>query len=526
MLIPDIDQEKAHLEEALRIRHQIAFATGLFQGDVTIHTLLESLAEGVIIIDNSGTILVVNTRAEQMFGYPKNELIGKPYSVLIPERFREVHQEHQAHFFAEPKIRQMGQLLDLSGLRLDGSEFPLEISLCFIETINGVHAMALVSDMTLRKQYERHLREIEELFRIQIEVVRDYAIFTLDSQGIVLNWNVGAERLVGYRAEEIIGKHFSCFYSKEDRTAGKPEEELKRAAVAGQVADEGWLIRKDGSRFWAEVVFTALHDESGAQWGFSTVMHDITMRRQKDEEIERLNYDLTARAAELETANRELEAFNYSAAHDLRQPLTVISSYCQAIKMGYGDKLPDECLNYVQETYNSSLHMNRLIEALLKFSRLGNVELRKEMVDLSSMVHGVVMMLKLTEPERQVDFRIADGITAKADAELLRVILNNLLGNAWKYTAKREQAVIEFGATEIDGKPVYFFIRDNGVGFDKAEAGKLFAPFQRLPGAEEFRGFGIGLATVERVINRHGGSIWAEGEPDKGACFFFALSAD
>ena len=132
------------------------------------------------------------------------------------------------------------------------------------------------------------------------------------------------------------------------------------------------------------------------------------------------------------------------------------------------------------------------------------------------------MMLQQTEPERQVDFRIADGITAIADANLLRAVLENIFGNAWKYTGKREQSIIEFGATEIDGKPVYF-VRDNGVGFDKAEADGLFTPFQRLPGAEDFRGFGVGLATVERIVRRHGGSIWAEGEPDKGACFYFTL---
>ena len=285
MPTPDLDQEKARQEQELRIQRQIAFASGLFQGDVTIRTLLESLAEGVVIIDNSGTILLVNTRAEQMFGYPKKELIGKPHAVLIPERFRKVHEEHEAHFFAEPRIRPMGQLLDLAGRRRDGSEFPVEISLGFIETINGVLVLALVSDITLRKQFETRLRESEELFRIQVEGVKDYAIFMLDAQGNVLNWNAGAERLKGYRAEEIIGKHFSCFYPEEERNAGKPEEELKKAAAEGRVEDEGWRIRKDGSRFWADVIITALHDESGNLRGFSKVTRDITERKKAEDAL-------------------------------------------------------------------------------------------------------------------------------------------------------------------------------------------------------------------------------------------------
>lgn len=519
----DIDQEKTRLEEELRIRQQVAFVSGLFQQDITIRTLLESLGEGVVIIDSSGTILLVNTCAEQMFGYSNKDLIGKPHYVLIPERFREVHEEHQAHFFAEPKIRPMGQLLDLAGLRQDGSEFPLEISLSFIETINGVLVLAFISDISLRKQTERRLREIEEIFRIQVEVVKDYAIFALDSQGIVLNWNAGAERLKGFLAEEIIGKHFSCFYTEKDQNDGKPAQELQKAAAEGEFAKECWRVRKDGSGFWAEVIITALRDESGNLRGFSKVTHDITGRKQKDDEILQLNTDLKTANRELEAANKELETFNYSVAHDLRQPLNVISSYSQAIKMLCGDKLQDECMEYVEGTYNTVLRMDRLIGALLDFSRLAHVEPHREEVDLSAMAHEVAEELKLTEPGRQVDFRIAEGIVVNADANLLRVVLDNLFGNAWKYTIIREQAVIEFDVTDIDRVPTYF-IRDNGPGFDMAGVENLFTPFQRLPGAEKSKGFGIGLATVERVILKHGGKVLAESELDKGATFYFTLS--
>ncbi|HXE95001.1 MAG TPA: response regulator [Dongiaceae bacterium] len=254
-------------------------------------------------------------------------------------------------------------------------------------------------------------------------------------------------------------------------------------------------------------------------------LEDITERKLAEEDIKSLNVSLAARAADLEDANLELEAFNYTVAHDLRNPLNVISISCQAVKLLCSDKLDEECKNYLQSAYEGTLSMSRLIGALLNFSRLIHVEPHRGKVDLCALAHEVATMLKQTAPERQVDFRIADGIAAIADTNLVRAVLDNLLGNAWKYTGKREEAVVEFGATEIDGKPVYF-VRDNGAGFDMADADKLFTPFQRLPGAEEFRGFGIGLATVGRIIRRHGGKIWAEGEPDKGATFYFTLSTD
>ena len=226
----------------------------------------------------------------------------------------------------------------------------------------------------------------------------------------------------------------------------------------------------------------------------------------------------------LQTTNQDLEAFNYTVAHDLRTHLNTLSLSCQAIEMMCTDKLNEECRGFVRNISNSTLKMNQLIAALLTFSHMGHVEPQREKIDLSVLAQEAVTMLQQTEPERQVDFRICAAIEANGDASLLRVVLDNLIGNAWKYTGKQEKAVIEVGVSEIEGVPTYF-VRDNGIGFDKTDAGKLFVPFQRLPGAEISKGFGIGLATVERIIRRHGGRIWAEGEKGKGACFYFTLAA-
>ena len=188
-----------------------------------------------------------------------------------------------------------------------------------------------------------------------------------------------------------------------------------------------------------------------------------------------------------------------------------------------GNKLDEECRSYIQEAYDGTLRMNRLIDALLMFSSTAQVEPRRETVDLSAMAHEVAEELRLAEPERHVSFLIPGGIVAKADPDLLHVVLANLFGNAWKYTSNREEGVIEFDATKIEGTQTYF-VRDNGIGFDPANAGKLFAPFQR-EADKEVGGLGIGLATVERIIRRHGGRVWAEGEPGKGATFWFTLGS-
>jgi PAS domain S-box-containing protein len=516
----DFDQGNDRREQEISIQRQIAFASGLFQGDITIRTLLESFAEGVVIIDITGTILLVNTRAEQMFGYPERELVGKPHAILIPEHSCKIHENHEAQFFTEPRIRPMGQLLDLTGRRRDGSEFPLEISLSYIETINGVFALAFVSDITLRQRAEEVIRTSEKMFSKVFQSAPALIGISTLNEGRFIDVNRTALQTLGYRREEVIG-----------RTAfelGLWDDESVRTNVIDTIKTEGSIqnleIRFKGNTgqiitglFSAELI-----DHDGERYIISLV-RDITDRIHAREEIERLNTDLAARAVELEAVNRELETFNFTVAHDLRQPLNVINSYCQVIQELCCNKLDEECKRYLREVYDGTLRMDRLINALLKFSRLGHVELHHEKIDLSPIAHTVAAELHLPAPERLVTFLIPDRLPVIGDPTLLRVVLENLLGNAWKYTDTREETVIEFGETVIDGVPTCF-IRDNGAGFDMADADKLFTPFQRLQSTTECKGFGIGLATVERIIRRHGGRVWAEGEPGKGATFYFTLS--
>jgi signal transduction histidine kinase len=241
-----------------------------------------------------------------------------------------------------------------------------------------------------------------------------------------------------------------------------------------------------------------------------------------NKELENTNRDLEETNRELEATNRELEAFSYSVSHDLRAPLRSIEGFSQILLEDYSGRLDEEGKDYLGRVRAASRHMADLIDDLLDLSRVTRSTLRRQTVDLSALARTVAAEIRKSQPEREVEFAISDGLKANGDARLLKVALENLLGNAWKFTSKKPHVRIEFGTISRDGPPTYY-VRDNGAGFDMAYADKLFGAFQRLHGPEEFEGTGIGLATVARIVHRHGGRVWAEGEVGKGATFFFTL---
>ena len=613
--------------------------------------------------------LDVNAAAIAHYGYSRQEFLHSRITDIRPAE--DVEAVVESSIRAPDGVETSGpwKHRKKSGELIDAEVFSYPL------LINGVESrLVVVLDVTERKRGEEALRRSEERFRLLVSSVKDYAILRLDADGRIVSWNEGAERIKGYQAHEILGQHFSRFYPPEDIQNGKPAWELEQAAQTGRLEDEGWRVRKDGSQFWANVIITALRDETGRLLGFAKVTRDITERKrieqmhlhfrglfeslpglyvvltpdfkivavsdaylqatltkreeilgrgifdvfpdnpddpaasgvnnlraslarvlktsavdtmaiqkydvrkpdgifeerfwspinspvfgadrsveyiihrvedvtsfvrkkhadhepessmrarmeQMEAEVYRSAQEVQRANEQLRLANSELEAFSYSVSHDLRAPLRAIDGFSLALLEDYDQRLDPAGRDYLRRVRGATQRMGLLIDDLLNLARVSRLEMQREAVDLSHLAHAVAVELRAAHPERRVDFVASPGLHAQADPRLLRVVLENLIGNSWKFTSKRDSARVEFGAVEENGSAA-FFVRDNGAGFDRAHADRLFGAFQRLHGTNEFPGTGIGLATVQRIIHRHGGKVWAQGAVEQGATFYFTL---
>jgi PAS domain S-box-containing protein len=490
--------------------------------DTRFRNLLEAAPDGMVIVNNDGVIQLVNAQTEKLFGYARAELIGQKVEMLVPSRYQGRHVADRKGYARAPHTRSMGAGLELFGRRKDGSEFPLEISLSPLETSEGTLLSSAIRDISERKRTEEALQENDEKLRLLIRGVKDYAILMLDSEGRVTTWTEAAERIQGYKAEEIVGQHFSKFYTREAIAQDKPSRELKIAAAEGRSEEEGWRVRKDGSRFWANVVITSLRDKNGRLRGFGKVTRDITERKRAEEEAEVQRRELARSNAELTAVNKELETFSYSVSHDLRAPLRHIDGFARILKDEHSAELSKDGARYLDRVLEATTHMGQLVDDMLNLARIGRKEMNRQPVQLDELVREAMADLPPEIEERQIEWRIEPLPEASCDAGLLKLVFVNLLSNAAKFSKTRQPAVIEVG-TQQTHNGTAFFVRDNGVGFDPKYADKLFGVFQRLHRQEDFEGTGVGLATVQRIIHRHGGEIWAESEPGRGATFFFTL---
>jgi PAS domain S-box-containing protein len=375
----------------------------------------------------------------------------------------------------------------------------------------------IAQDATLEAQHARKESRRADEQRFQLAAIVESsgdAIIASNLDGLVRSWNKGAERLFGYASEEVIGRPVSLLLL--------PGQEGEEPALIARLAKgepdapfEAVRRRKDGSDLHVSVTISPIRDSRGDIVGASMAARDISDRKRAEAEV------LRAREA-AEAANRELEAFNYSIAHDLRAPLRAIDGFSHVLLEDYGGTLDAEGRRCLQRVRDAAKHMGRLIDGLLALSRLTRVGLRSQRVDLSELARATAERLKESQPDRVVEFVIGDGFAEKGDSALLGAALENLLSNAWKFTRNQPNARIEFGVTQ-EGRQTAYFVRDNGAGFDMAFAEKLFGVFQRLHTSSEFEGTGVGLATVQRIVHRHGGRVWGEGKVGEGACFHFTF---
>jgi PAS domain S-box-containing protein len=365
-------------------------------------------------------------------------------------------------------------------------------------------------------------------FRLIFESALD-CVITMDVEGRVVEFNPAAERTFGYRRGDVVGRPLADLIIppdlREQHRAGLARHrETGHNTVLGRRL-EMRAMRADGAQFPVELTITQIHGTDGRTL-YIGFIRDISDRKRAEEDLHRLNAELEERVrlrtAQLQAAVHELEAFSYSVSHDLRAPLRSIDGFSQALVDDAGPSLPGEAKGHLDRIRAATQRMAHLIDDLLALSKVARSEMTREPVDVTDLAGRILADLGRQSPARSVRLSIAPAMTASGDPRLLRVALENLLANAWKFTTGREDAHIEVGRTE-DGSADAFFVRDNGAGFDPTYADKLFAPFQRLHASSEFPGTGIGLATVQRIVSRHGGRVWAEGQPGRGACFYFTL---
>lgn len=496
--IEDITERK-QTEEALRL------AAMVFQ----------NTSEAMTVTDESNRILSVNPAFERITGYAAAEVIGKDPKILSSGRQGKEFYQAMWQSLASTGYWK-GEIWNKAK---DGREYAelLTINTTFNPDGSVSKRVALFTDITAHKQAEDALRTI---FNSTYD-----ATILHEADGAINDVNETFLRLYG--ASSIQQARALSIYDISSPAA--PMEQLpdiwNKVAASGPQFFE-WKARRvdDGREFDVEVFLRPIR-LYGKEMILANV-RDISERKRTQSELQELTLTLEQRVRDrttaLEAANKELEAFSYSVSHDLRAPLRGIDGFSRLLQERYADKLDANGQDYLNRIRNAALRMGRLIDDMLRLSRIGRTEIRKTSVNLTEMANAVVNDLRQRDPARKVEVEVAPGLTANADAGLLRIVLENLLGNAFKFTSKKDDARIDVGAMDKDGERVYY-VRDNGAGFDMAYAEKLFSPFQRLHRETEFAGSGIGLASVQRIIARHGGRIWSEASEGQGATFFFTL---
>ncbi|MDQ4063437.1 MAG: PAS domain S-box protein [Actinomycetota bacterium] len=490
--------------------------------DLGIGRLFESVRDAIVVAEaNSGQIILWNQAATEIFGYSRAEAFKLRVEALVPAYLKERHRSGMLRYLETGHGHYIDShaVLDLPALRKTGEEIRIEMTLSPISPVHGSGSegrfvLAIIRDVTERKRIEEALRESEEQFRALIQNALDLVTVT-EADGTIRYISPSAKRVLGYLPEEMIGTNTADYVHPDDveKAFGEFAEALAKPGVHS-VAVETRFLHKDGSWRWLEgIANNMLNDPITRGVVFNS--RDVTDRKQAER-------DLSQRASELAIANAELEQFAYSISHDLQAPLRSTISFSQILLEDYADELDEEGKDYLGRVVAAGQRMSQMMEGLLTLSRLMSVGMRRETVSLRALAESIVQGLQQSAPERSVKFAMDGNLMVEGDRRLLKTLLENLMANAWKFTLKQPRARIELGTFEQGGVAAYF-VRDNGVGFDMNYAGKLFGVFQRLHGADEFEGMGLGLAAVARIVRRHGGQVWAEGEVGRGATIYFTL---
>lgn len=512
--------EKKNLEVQLR------------QSEESYRLMVENVQEyAIFMLDTTGHIITWNEGARRIKGYSANEIIGKHFSTFYTSEDLESGKPPRELeiAIATGKYEEEGWRV-----RKDGSVFwaNVVITALFNEQNKHIGFSKVTRDLTDKKRNEESLRQSEERYRSLVEQVTDYEICMLDERGRIISWNEGARKIKGYTAEEIIGKYFTVFYPEEDILNGKPALELSVARKEGKYEEEGWRLRKDGSRFWANVIITAVYNADGILLGYSKVTRDLTERKAAEkalrdsyERYRKIADELKITNEELSYANQELEQFTSIVSHDLQEPIRTIKSFLKLMEMKLDNDQYDDLKIYISKSINAATRMRELIQNLLHYSQLGKIEVVKENVNVKEVMNEVAQNLKTAIEKSNAEIEVETDVdTVEGDRVQLVQLIQNLLSNALKFT-NAENPKIKIKSVQENGH-VKFAISDNGIGIDQSDLNKVFEIFRRLNTKKEYPGTGIGLAICKKIVDRHGGRIWPESKPGKGTTFYFTLNEE
>ncbi|MDI1271048.1 MAG: PAS domain S-box protein [Polaromonas sp.] len=499
----DISEQKAAEAHTRALETQLA-------------TTLESITDGFCLIDKDWKFTFLNGQAERMLQRHRTDLLGKLLWQEFPETMAGAIEREARLAVDEQRTTRFETFYQPLETWFDIHVYPTESGIA-----------VYFQDITQRRLEHAQLRLLETaVSRLNDMVVITEAEAFDDAGPRIVFVNDAFERHTGYSRFEVIGNTSRLLWGPKTQHA---ELDRIRAAMEKweRVRSEVVVYTKAGRELWLEIDVTPITDETGRHTHWVAVERDVSERRQQQQEILGLNSELEdrvlLRTAQLATANKELESFAYSVSHDLRSPLNTIHGFSQLLAKIDAEHISEKGKHYLNRIGVGVMQMGELIEGLLTLAHLSREQLKSERVDLSAVARRIENDCREREPERQVQVNIHDGLTAHGDPRLLSAVLQNLLANAWKFSAKEPQARIEVGSQLDAGGDTVFYVKDNGAGFDMAFTHKLFGTFERLHSPGDFPGTGIGLATVKRVIERHGGRVWAEGKPNGGATFFFTL---
>ncbi|WP_222837313.1 PAS domain-containing sensor histidine kinase [Dyadobacter fermentans] len=516
VLMRDITEKKQHQFQ-------------LLQSEERYRLMVEAIRDySIFMLDPEGHVITWNDGGTFVHGYAESEILNKHFSVF-----------YSASDVIDDKPRKALQTASESGsyreegwrVKKDGSLFWANVVLTALYNDRNklIGYSKVTRDLTDRLKSEDVLRQSEARYRSLVEQVGDYGIFMLDIRGRIISWNEGARRIKGYSADDVIGKYFSIFYPEEDILNGKPAWELKVARATGKYEEEGWRLRKDGSRFWANIVITAVYDTEGRLSGFSKVTRDLTERKMNEQALQessdrykQLVDELSVTNSELSSVNRELEQFTAIVSHDLKEPVRTVRSFLHLMDRHVDQQNYDNLRLSIGKGILAAQRMHDLIDNLLHYSQISKVGLQRQKLRVEEVIGEAIQNLDDAVAQSGAKIQVESLVPfIYGDRVQLVQLFQNLVANALKFTNGSTPEVTV--KSWMENGSVRFVVSDNGIGISPENLEKIFEIFRRLHFANQYPGHGVGLAVCKKVVERHRGRIWAESAQGKGASFHILL---